>query len=556
MKLTLSFTISATAAGNYSAGAYGVTAALDTSDTYSVTFCKAFAPSTPVREAIAQTFESFVLPLHQDTLNQMSDGDYLLHDFDGNLHLSFGAYAGLDRVLYSGQSSVDVLTAFGSPLATLSGAAQPEINASVALDFSFQYATRFEALLSRIGGTARLHLFRSQNATSSTVLKATLSFDANVSASISPHNDVLTNSLVQAGGGAGSPGGLALTQVLSSTNASSEIDKYVAEVNDKLTSWLNRANGIQANLQVAIETCRSRTILAAYAFDLSSPRYPSAWKSAIDGDFVRAFQTGAVTLDSGSGLELFYQQKTTFSCHVFNLWSLTSWNDFSSKASLVYAGNNVFHLVAKVGRTTETDSMGTMHSMNIYFSASADVAVAGQISNTDIDLHIDLTAQNDPKAANTIAAMLSAIEGGPVCGALARGMHAFATNSKKGTALLQVTVPASAYAHINCDPYIGDKPQTHSNYNDAQNWAAFAQAAEDLNAWPLRSMPRVSDQNLAYLKTFVAWEKLNMTATGAKTPNRVNLGEPFTSSGWPEDFPEVDDSSRQFIVYSMMVSPS
>jgi len=108
VSLTLRFNISANAAGSYSGGAYGVKAALNTAETYAVTFCKAFTPATNVRAAIAQTFESFVLPLNQDTLSFLNDNDYLLHEFDGNLHLSFGAYAGLDKVLYAGRGCADV----------------------------------------------------------------------------------------------------------------------------------------------------------------------------------------------------------------------------------------------------------------------------------------------------------------------------------------------------------------------------------------------------------------------------------------------------------------
>ena len=161
--LTLTFTISANAMATYSGGAYGVKAGLDTSAMYSITFCKAFDPATPVRSAVAQAFESFVLPLHAQTLQQMSPGDYLLHEFDGNLHLSFGAYVGVDKLLYAGQAAVDVSQTFGTQLATFTAGAQPTISASASLDFTFQYATRFEALLVRSSTAAHLHVFRSQN---------------------------------------------------------------------------------------------------------------------------------------------------------------------------------------------------------------------------------------------------------------------------------------------------------------------------------------------------------------------------------------------------------
>jgi hypothetical protein len=544
LSLTLKFNISANVAGKYSAGAYGVTASASTADSYSITFSKAFLPTTPVRTALAQVFQEFVLPLHLQTLEQMAVNDFLLHEFDGNLHLSFGAYAGLDQVLYAGQSSADVLKAFGSPLATLSASTKPTVTLGAKLDFSYQYATLFQALLSKLDGVARLHIYRSENATSSTNLTAGLTFDANTTASIAAHTTDAQNSVVNAAGGAGTPSGDAVSQVL--TAGATEINKYVTEVNDKLSSWLSRANGLKANLEVAIETAGSRTIMAAYDFDLNSPAFTDAWQAAISGDFVAAFNTGAVTLDVGSGLESAYQSKTTFSCNFFNLWSMSTWSQFSSKVTLVYAGNNVFHLVANIGRTTETTAIGAMHSLDFYFAASANVNPGGQISNPVIVLHIDLTAQKDPKAADAIATMLSAIEAGPASDALARAMHAFAASSPQGTVQLQVTIPASAYAHINRDPYDAKgNPLIASTYNDAQNYAAFAQAADDLQAWPLPNI--FSGPNLPYMQTFSAWTALNLTMN-----DKINRTKTFYPTGkWPPSFPDLDAGIQRLVIYSL-----
>jgi hypothetical protein len=544
LSLTLKFSISANVAGQYSGGAYGVTASASSSDSYSITWSKAFAPTTLVRDALAKVFESLVLPFHSQTLNQMSDNDYLLHEFDGNLHLSFGAYYGLDQVLYAGQSSIDVLQAFGSPLATLSGGVKPTISAGVNLSFTYQYATIYQALLSKAGGTARLHLYRSSNATSSTSLTAGLTFDANTTASIAANTGTAQTAIVNAAGGAGTPAGDAVSSVLGA--AASEIAKYVAEVNDKLSSWLSRANGIKANLEVLIETAASRVILAAYDFDLTSANYPAAWQAAVNGDFVAAMATGAVTLDIGSGLESAYQSKTTFSCNFFNLWSMSTWSEFSSKVSLVYAGNNVFHLVANIGRTTETSAMGALHSLDFYFAATANIGAGGSISAADIDLHVDLTAQNNPGAAATIATMLSAIEAGPAADALASTMHAFASNSPKGTVQLQITISQAAYANITCDPYDAKgNPITPTNYNDKQNWNAFTQAAGDLNIWQNSG---ISSQALAYFQTFAAWIDLNEAQNGSSTPNRLDSGN---IQIWPEDFPSLDQNDQTWVSYLM-----
>jgi hypothetical protein len=232
---------------------------------------------------------------------------------------------------------------------------------------------------------------------------------------------------------------------------------------------------------------------------------------------------------------------------------MSTWSQFSSTYSLVYAGNNSFQLIAKIDLAQASDSMGAMHSIDMYFSATADVAPSGKVSTSDIDLHIDLTAQNDPKAAGSIATMLSAIEGGPLCDSFARGMQAFAANSKSGTAQLQVTISASAYALINCDQYNGDKPAGLSNYNDSVNWNAFAQAADDLSAWPLRNMSTVSSPNLIFLKTFQAWEDLNEADTMATLPSRMHTGN---ESIWPSAFPQVDAGSQALIIHSMLAGQS
>lgn len=545
LALALKFTISANISGQYSGGAYGVTASASTTDSYAITWYKAFGPGTVVRNAIAEVFESLVLPFHPQTLNQMADNDFLLHEFDGNLHLSFGAYYGLSQVLYAGQSCIDVLQAAGSPLATVSPCAKPAISAGVNLCFSYQYATLYQALLSKSGSAARLHLYRSGNAKTSASVTAGLTFDANISGSIAADTAAVQAAIVTSVASATDPAANQAVNAVVSAGAS-EIDKYVTEVNDKLSCWLKRADGLKTNLEVLIETAGSHVILAAYAFDLASSNYSAAWKAAVNGDFVAALATGAVTLDIGSGLESGFQRKTTFNLNFFNLWSMSTWQEFHSKVSLVYAGNNVFHLVANIGRTTQTSAMGAMHSLDFYFAATANVGAGGGVSATDIDLHMDLTAQSDPKGTATIANLLSATGAGPAADALARSMHAFAASSPKSTVQLQITISQAAYAHIACDPYDAKgKPLTPTTSNDEQNWIAYTQASNDLNVWQNSS---ISSQDLAYFRSFSAWIDLNKAQNGSSSPNRVSAGN---LQIWPDDFPSLDQNDRNWVSYGM-----
>jgi hypothetical protein len=518
----------------------------DAERTYAISFCKAFASSKVVREAIAETFTAFVLPLHADTLQQMCSGDLLQYAFDGNLHLAFGAYAGLDKVLYAGQSSIDVLQTMGSKMATFSVKTQPEIQANTSLDFSYQYAAQFEALLSKLEGVAHLHIFRSAKSDLTTTLAATLQFDGNTSTSIATHQETLGTSIVKAAGGSDTPQGAALQTAL--VASSGEIGKYVAEVNDKLTAWVNKSNGRQANLQVAIESTKSRTILAGYTFNLNDPNYASAWDAAVSGDLVKALTTGAVALDAGSGLEQEYQRKTSCELNVFNLWHWNSWSEFSRKMQLVYAGNNRFHLTANVGRTMETDAAGTMRGIEFYFAAEGDVDSRGTVSELDVDLHVQLTASKQPKEAQRIAAILGALGLGASSDALYHEALGFASR-RDGILQLQITIPMQAIRQIN-----SDTPGSGSFVLDAKNWNAFAVAADSLpGAWVLRENAAVSTQVLQFLKTYPAWEDLNRACIGGDKTDRMHFGN---RAAWPQEFPNADEEMQTLLKYSMFAGQS
>jgi hypothetical protein len=144
--------------------------------------------------------------------------------------------------------------------------------------------------------------------------------------------------------------------------------------------------------------------------------------------------------------------------------------------------------------------------------------------------------------------LLGALHAGSTADALSHAMQGFASSSKQGTAQLQVIIPMQAIRLIN-----RDLPGSGSSVFDAANWKAFANAADDLNAWVLRQMSTVSTQGLLFVKTYEAWEDLNMSCTGSNKPDRTQFGN---RSQWPEDFPHVDTNSQALIGYSMFAGQS
>ena len=551
LSLTLDLKISANLSGMYSGGAYGVTSAGSASRSYAISFYKAFTPTTSVREALAQLFESFTLPLEASTFTHLAEGDYLHHAFDGNLQFSFGAYAGVDKVLYAGHEAANLLKVGQTPLATFTAQTKPEVSSEARLDVSVQYKSSFEAVLSRDSSTGRMHLYRSANRDTSSKLTAGMTLSLDTTASIGSGADAAQAALVSAAGGAQSLGGEALSAILAKTGAAAEADKYFKEATDKLTAWLNRGNGKQVNLEAAIDAQDKRFLLAGYSFDLASSAFPKAWKKAYNGDLTGALATGAVLLDPGSGLEQEYQRKTSISCNVFNLFKWNTWDQFSSNTSLIYAGNNVFHLVETVEHANESDTVGTMKSMNLYFTVAADCNAKGFVETADIALHLDMAAKQDHKAIDHMATLLDALG----ARSLARDLRAFPTRTKQGTAKVSLVLPHSAYSQITSTPYDAKGHALSADLSaDAHNWAAFAQAADDLRVWPLAPNGTLNNQAAAFYKSFSAWEQLNKAGNGATTPDRTHTGS--ATSQWPESFPDEGSGTRSLIVYSMLAGQS
>jgi hypothetical protein len=204
---------------------------------------------------------------------------------------------------------------------------------------------------------------------------------------------------------------------------------------------------------------------------------------------------------------------------------------------------------ATIGRTTETDYVGEMKSINFYFAASADEALDGSLSKAVVDLHIDLTAQGDPGASRQIAGMLSGIGGCTSCITMARNMNGFIDASASGTVQLSITIPSSAYGFIAADP-IPNSSTPSNTVHDQKNWDTFVQTADDLNAWPLSQLSAVSINILPFLKSYAGWQDFNKAFTGASVPNRNSFGN---SSSWPQDLLQITDPNiRQTISYSIL----
>ncbi len=512
--LEMDFQIQGGISATITEGIYGVCGSVNSKDTFTIAFYKRCNPADKLRDGIAAAFSDFVLPLHAETLGNLKVGDYLHHNFNGNLQVGLGASIGYDKLFYAGQYKADIPDTAGALKLTMS--TKDEFQAGAKLAFQLEYAGTFEALLWKDAANAgRLHLYRSQTQDASLGLNLGVTLVGDPKACVTAISSQLHDCFKQVVGRLGNSFDSKVWP-----KAAPEIGDCVSEANSKIAGWLKPVQQAQATLDFAIEKTNQTFLLMDYSFDLTASAYATAWGAAIAGKYIDALQTpnGGVGIAVGSGLEKFYEKKTSVTLNLFGKLS-AAWTDaIISNSSLVYAGNNVFHLMADVGRSSLYQLNKSKREIDIYFAAQADLE-SGTTKLGTIDLHVMLSATDNGAFGKYIAGFLQLLTSGPDAAAMVKAIDALAAQAKT-TQVLQIILPPATYARLQSSTIAKGRPDDQTK--DQFNYAAFASACSDLNF----SQP----SNFASL-TYGVWSNWNIAcndqwpAPAGSVPNRRELGD-------------------------------
>jgi hypothetical protein len=516
-------------------GTVGIQASVSTQNSFTVAFYRKCSPSDTLHDAIGAAFTNYVLPLHPLTFSNLDVGDYLHHDFNASLEVGLGASIGYSKVFYAGQSPVDIPHAGAA--VTLDTSFIPSLQASATLSFSFVYTGCFEVLLWKDDvNTGHLHLYRSKEQDTSLGLNLGIGLRSDPATSASNMSHQLGSLL-----GKSLPGSLgsAFTKHVL-PKAMGEIANYASDGSDKIAGWLGPINDAQARLDVAIQKTKQTFLLLDYTFDLAAQAFPDAWKTAVAGDFVKALGTpnGGVSIAVGGGLEKFYCDKTSISLNLFGQLK-AAWSDaVISNSSMVYAGNNTFHLMANEGRQLLWSISNSKREIDIYFAAEADFS-GTDVKLGTVSLHYILQAANNQKYGGYIANFLGLMTTGPDHDALVQSVRAIAARPKT-TQSLHLTFDPAAYGRLQSSTLTNGKPDDQTS--DQQNYAAFAKACSDMI---IESPANFSynGQSLSY-STWSNWNIAsndqwppspsslpNRTQSGSSSSGLVYLGQEFPQSG-------------------------
>ena len=532
--LELDFSLSGGATVTGKSGIYGVSADGSASSTITVAFYKHCLATTPLKDAFASAFQSFVLPLHPDSLNHLAVGDYLHYLCNAKLELGLGATVGVDKVFYCGQYKSD-LPKIASPLNIVT-TLKPEAHAGAKLSFAYDYTGAFEVLLwLSAPETAHLHLYRSSKQ------DATFGLDLGISASTNASfKSGINLSDVQKALADRVP---ALTKP---TFKASEFSKFLTEMNDKMGGWILKANGEKASLDAAIEKTQDRFLLTHYTLDLTQP-YQSAWKLMVAGKFLEAFSlpgTG-LTLDTGSGLETIFTTTTSLKLNLFGKLNAT-WSDSDiNNSQLLYAGNNHFHLLCNEGKSLLTQINNSKREIDIYFAAEADLSSTNAPSQPTINLHTTLQATGDPRFGSYLANMVSLLTQGQDGRLLTQSVATLA--AKPGTTeWLHLIFSPNSYTTRLQSSLLDANGKPDNEFPDQRNFSAFAAACAQL-------FGTVQPQSFNYSSrplTYALWSRANILANDSQPPTNA---KPTRTRGGDPAAARVYLDTQGFDAMSMMI---
>lgn len=498
------FGISGHLTASATAGSIGVTTDDSGSASCAVRNYKAFSGGTTLRDALALSFAAFTLPLHPGALDQLADGDCLFYEFDGALNVCFGVTYGVDAS--AGGFSLSDLGAVLASLTKFFNISEPSLVSAYAAagpSVKFNWSRKFQCFLERSQpspakpGAATLHL--SPGASSQRGVEFTA--DAGIALlsppKLSANADTITQWIIQkVSGTAKLSGSAGLGDVLNQLKT--EVPKYISDANDWLTGLFKKLDtGQEIALALLLPHTDGFLSSLTWHFDLAHPAFQQAWNDAIHGDFPGALDTGAATLDPGSGFEKEHYDSTRLTLTVFGLNYFESIDTYFTRSTVRYAGNGQFLLETEAGKIATTLDFGNKSSTTIYLEGSAAALDAGgslRPSDILIRLHGIISGGSDKPQAARLSALLAEL------GSLTQNGGAAAANSPSSKAnCLHIIFNAEALKRLPADP---------------ANWSAYAWASDKIPSEPADFLNRWQSGNGSFYKDYSAWAAFNRLANG------------------------------------------
>ncbi|MGH9352780.1 MAG: hypothetical protein ACRD2G_11570, partial [Terriglobia bacterium] len=267
--------------------------------------------------------------------------------------------------------------------------------------------------------------------------------------------------------------------------------------------------GTQGEISLALLLPHTTNFLSAFTwhFDLANGAFLQAWQDAVDGDFLGAMETGAVTLDPGSGFEKVHYDSTRLTLTFFGVDYLQSIDTYFARSTVRYAGNGQFFLETETGKAAATRALGNKSSTLVYLEGTAQGADSNgsiEASKVQVRLHGILSSANDKTQTARLGALLGAL------GALLQNGGAEVMSASASFDRIS-SQPGVRYLHLICDAAALKRLPS-----DAANWSAYAWASDKIPSDPADFLNKWlnGNPNGSFYKNYPSWAAFNRLTNG------------------------------------------
>ena len=513
LKISLDFKISGSASGSGNVSGIGISGNAKASADSSVIFCHRVPETAVLSAAIKEAFEKFVFPLEPKCAIDMAEGDIAQVSFNGTLSAGVSISYGIMSIDFAAPGLQSVLDSWNVAKFTLpSGKVDIGATASV----SYTHSDDFTAIVQKTTvSNAFLYVMRARKDSASEALGLNAKVTITGTTGVTPNAQTIQHAVDSITGGIGGDQVAAKAQDLAQT------------LNKKLDDWINNTVQKGATLAFEWDQQKAMSMLFKYTVDLvHASLVTSSWTALCNGDLRAAMTAGGIVLESGSGISHQLSHSFGINLQFFNLFAFSQKDTYFQNSTVELTDSGNIRFMHDIGSEQDVTINKQLRSCRIHFLASINQQTTGALTGASVDLHLELSASNNPKEAGRIGDVVGFIPPNQQANLAQKAMQQFVAGNKPGTLNLNCILKPSAYGRLSCSEFTGnkhDQPPVNQQ-QDSENWQAFHDASV-----LLLGLDFVQDISYATWEGFnIACnyqdpDPNNLPAANRRNPGNVNL---------------------------------
>lgn len=504
--LSLDFQIGGNVGGSGTVQGLGISGNVKGSTDTSVVFCHSVSGSMTLSQSVEEAFEKFVFPFEPTCAKDMTAGDLAQINFNGSLGCSLDVSYGIANVGFSAPgvaSALDSVTQGAARFTLPSGKIEIGADASI----SYTHTDDFTAIVQKQSPIdAFLYVMRAHKNDESEGLKLSAEVKITSTTSVTVDSQKLQHAINSITGVGGEQAAACATEIAQG-------------LTNKLNDWVN--DTVSKGASLGVEWDQHQAVSALFKYEVNLPdsdKLLKSWNALCAGNLRGAANLGGLIPEPGSGIAKQMSHSFTMGLHFFNLFAASTISTYFEKTYISVTPGGDLRYMFDIGKEMETDVNKSKKTCLFHFVATVDQATALTVTKADVELVLELVANDNQREAHRIGDVVGFIPPDQQVNQAQKAMQLFAANHPSGTLDLVCILKPSAYGRLSCSEYNGTTPPT-GQQQDSENWQAFHDASV-----PLLNLPWAEPLSYQFWQQFNEFCVYGVDHCG--TPDRRSEGNP------------------------------